>query len=192
MLGSSVSSEEPKTYEPKCKVCTSTNRSFYEEKFVEKNGLPWTELEKMAKSLNEEISMMSFKRHFERHFSAKIHEFMTKEETVEQAVEKKKTETINAVDELKNNVNRINGYLSKIDSDALNPATLSAIASILSEQRKTLEACEKISTNLKTKVGLTRAELLKEIVRSASDLCEDCQINFMTELDKRLREKGIE
>ena len=181
-------------YVPQCKICTSKNRDFYESEYSKSNGnLTWSQLEEMAKNLGEFISYRAFERHFSKHFSLEVSKFLQKEETIEQAVDQKKTEAINVVEEIKGNLNGIKSLLDKAQGiEDINASTLGALAAIYREHRQTLEACETLSEKLKSKVGLTRAELIKEIIRSAKDLCPDCREKFMVELDKRLRERGIE
>jgi len=187
-------SEEVKSFESRCKVCTSPNRSYFEDEYFKSDGkITWTKLEELAHNLNEDISLQSFKRHFERHFSQRIHEFMSKEETIEKVVEHKKTEAVNAVEEIKNNLEILRTLMARAENLNLdNAASVTAWGTLLREHRQTIEACERLSSSLKSKVGITREELVREIIRAAKDLCADCQEKFMIELDKRLREKGIE
>lgn len=185
--------DEVKSYEARCKVCNSPNRAFYEEEYVDSEGkLTWTRLAEMASEKQEDISLMSFKRHFESHFSLKIHEFMAKEETIDKIVEEKKSEAVNAVEEIKNNLNILKSLIERIGKVSLdNPSAVTAWSTLLREHRQTIEACERLSSSLKTKVGISRAELIREIIRSGQDLCPDCQGKFMVKLSKRLDKRGL-
>ena len=59
------------TFEPRCKVCSSPNRNFYEQRFLEdEDKVTWNDLAEQA-VLGEEISYKAFERHFKKHFSAK-------------------------------------------------------------------------------------------------------------------------
>jgi len=181
-------------YSRRCKICTSPNRDYYEKKFMDSNCSPeWTWLSKHAKeTFNESISHMGFKRHFDKHFDMPIAKYFEKKVEIEEEVVKNKTETINILKEVRENLTGLKTLIGKVKTiQTATPQTLSAMASIYREHRLTLESCERLTQKLSSTSDISKAEIIREIFYAAQYLCPECKKRFLRDLDDRLQKKTI-
>jgi len=181
-------------YNAKCKVCKSINRDMYEKMFMDSHCSPeWTFYSKQAKeTFQESISYNSFARHFKNHFDMPIAKYFEKKGKVEAEVVKTKSETVNTLREIKDNLSGLKFLLTKAKGlQNVTPQTLSAIAAIYREHRLTLESCEKLSRNLSATSDISKAEIIREIFYSAQHLCSDCKKKFLGDLDERLKNRNV-
>lgn len=183
------------TFEPRCKVCSSPNRNFYEQRFLEdEDKVTWNDLAEQAVVLGEEISYKAFERHFKKHFSAKVKEFIDDDNEVEK--EKVKSEVINVVGEIKQNLTGLKtllgAALSAYKEKEINPAMLRGLTDLYREHRQSIESCEKITSKLTEGTVLSEAEILRILYQFAKDFCPDCMESFRVNLDEYIRKKNSE
>jgi len=181
-------------YEPRCKVCTSPHRKEYERIYFEREGkITYSELEKLALKFGEKISRKAFERHFKRHYSSSVQEYLEKEELVDEAVEATKREAIDLVKEIRNNLQGLKTLLDKTIADMkgtrLSPTMLRVVTEIYREHRQSLMDCEKLTSKLTERTLLSEAELLKLLYYFGKDLCPNCFEKFKRNLEEYLRKK---
>ncbi|RLG18257.1 hypothetical protein DRN75_02130 [Nanoarchaeota archaeon] len=184
-----------KTFEPRCKVCTSPYRDVYEKLYLESEGkISWRELERRAKSFGEQISWKAFQRHFEerKHFSIELAKLEEEEDEIKEIIEKEKKEAIDILAEIKNNLQGLKSLLSTITNmnpQSLSPAMARTLVEIYREHRQTLEACERLTTKLSQRTGMTRDEFIKMVCYIAQDFCKEDRIKLQKKLKELLGEK---
>lgn len=185
------------TYEPRCKVCTSSNKKEYEAFFLANTEIPLTklspELEEKAKVFGEEISYKAFERHFTRHFSATITELASREEEVTEVVKTAKKEVIDIVAEIKNNLNGLKTLLNKsleaYKDKTITPGMLRGLTDLYREHRQSIEACDRLTNKLTEGTQMSEAEMLKFLYLFAKNLCPACAQRFKANLDDYLERK---
>lgn len=181
-------------FEPRCKVCTSSNRKTYEDRYLTSNPKPsWSDLEEQAKVLGEEISYKAFERHFARHFSVGVVEIAQKEEDVSEVVEEKKQEVINIIQEIKNNLNVAKTLIETVHTaleSKVSPSLIRSLTDLLREHRQSLETCDRLMGKLTEGTVLSEAEILKLSYLFAKDLCPICLPKYKDALDEYIRRKN--
>jgi len=171
-------------YEPKCKVCRCPERYYFEKLYTE-GKTSFCEMSRIAKEKGYNISWLSFARHMKKHFSWTVQKYLESEKSVKDAVQTKLDETINIIDKIQKNLRDIEAVLEKARELKPTPASLSSLASIYRVHLQTLEFCEKLIQKLKMQVGLSREEMIREIVYA----CQDLPPEYLSKVSDRIRKR---
>lgn len=171
----------------RCKVCNSPNKNYYEQIYYQTKGkLSYVRLSEMAQNKGEGISRKSFERHFKNHYTPERIQRLIEEGKIEAKIEQTREETINILDEIKNNLMGLKALIGRTRKTK----NLADIVAVYREHRLTLQDIERIRSKLSTRSFMTQAELYKEIFWVCSSLPPECRKDFWVKLDERLKEKG--
>lgn len=176
--------------EPRCKVCTSPNRDYYERLYYKSRGkLAFSRLQRLAMEKGEAISRKSFARHFKiaRHYKPDRILQMLQRGSIDERVNEAKSEAINILEEIRNNLMGLKALIAR----AKMSKNLQEIVAVYREHRLTLQDIERLRNKLSTETSLTKAELYQEIFWACSQLCPKCREKFWVKLDERLKYKGF-
>lgn len=174
----------------RCKVCTSLNRNYYEKLYYKAKGkVSFSRFERLAKDRGESISRKSFARHFRdpNHYKPERIQKLLQRGAIDERVEEVKTEAINILEEIKNNLMGLKALIEK----AKGSKNLQEVVAVYREHRLTLQDIERLRDKLSSETALTKAELYQEIFWAASELCPKCRKKFWVKLDERLKRKGF-
>lgn len=176
--------------ETRCKVCSSPNKHYYEKLYYKAKGkVSFTRFEKLASDRGENISRKSFTRHFRdlEHYTPERITKLLQQGKLDEKVEEAKTEAINILDEIRNNLMGLKALIEK----AKKSKNLQEVVAVYREHRLTLQDIERLRNRLSSDTALTKAELYQEIFWACSQLCPKCQRKFWVKLDERLKHKGF-
>jgi len=175
-----------KVIEPRCKVCKSPNRLYYEQvaqSMIETNNkIDYKALRELAlKKFKEQISVNSFKRHFEQGHLQDVDQYLESKVLRKIQLQKRARVKIplDVVSELISNLElakELTGMLvnqmEKIQpADAKETALLvNSLRGLLSEIRMTLKHVSDLSKKLKLPTQYSREEVILEVARILSEL----------------------
>ena len=176
--------------ETRCKVCTSPNKDYYEKLYYKAKGkIAYSRFEKLAKEKGENIGRRSFGRHFKdpQHYTPERILKVLQRGSIDEKVEEAKTEVVNILEEIKDNLKGLKALITKAEASA----NLQEVVAVYREHRITLQEIEKLRSRLSSDSALTKAELYQEIYWACAQLCSKCQKKFWVKLDERLKRKGF-
>ena len=172
--------------EPRCKVCKSPNRLYYEreaQRMLETLGkIDYKELREIAfKKFKEQISINSFKRHFEQGHLQDVDQYLESKVLSKIKLQKKARVKVplDVVSELISNLElaqdltrMLVNQMERIQpADAKETALLvNSLRGLLSEIRMTLKHVSDLSKKLKLPTQYSREEVILEVARVLAEL----------------------
>jgi len=176
----------PKVLEPRCKVCKSPNRAEYErianQMLQEKYKIDYKELREIAlRKFKENISIASFKRHFEQGHVQTVDEYLEAKarKKIEQMKKARVKIPVDVLSELINNLELARQLTTLLvtQMQSIQPADpkelsmlMNSLRGMLSEIRQTLKQVHELSKRLKLPSQYSREELIYEIAKILSEL----------------------
>jgi len=149
-------------FEPKCKVCTSPHRLYYEKQRA--LGKSIKEIWEMSKKLGENIHYNSFARHFQKHFDLDL---VKQTLGIQTTTNVKISEQINILEEIEKNLEIARRLVNKLLEMMPNEPDLDsvkALTALLGEIRMTLTTANKLRESLVSSTTETEEEWTRKFV----------------------------
>lgn len=155
-------------------MCMSPNRTKYESlRFDEQKKYTFQELEVLSEELEgKRIGHTTFHRHMTKHFLPAVLKTLDDEDTRKRMVERKIGETLDIIEELRQNIRILRDILKNTitEGEDLSGAKIKAIRACLSEIRLTTETLSDLTKELRIspQEGKTQKEEFLRLVEKLS------------------------
>lgn len=163
--------------EPRCKICKSVNRDYYDSL-----RLKGWKLEDIAKEWEKregsKISLRALSNHFRKHTLVPMNEAIKDDIKFKRLIKDRMIESAKIVDEIHNNLtilrNLTNTLVRSIERKSeLNTADIQSITSVLSEIRNTISLVLKARESLDVREEFNKDLVIQKIVAVLKDFLDE-------------------
>lgn len=157
-----------------CRVCRSPNRQDYEGKLA--TGWSYRALERYSVGLGDKIGVTSFRNHDCRHFRPELERSIERSEKAEELARSRVKLGIEAVTELKANLECLRGLRAQVTgTQATSASMMHAVARVLQELRMTERELVEALAKIHLPQDIDEAALASDLSTLVHMMCPPCR-----------------